>query len=579
MLTRQWQMGEFKGEDTGSAVLAKLARRLTAVSQVTVGAGAPETEDMSLPAEARVERLPIEFPVIARARLGRRLVALLDDEAAAHPVAGVPYDGDTYRTLLRTVFPIDAPVAPASDDPVAIARARVESRPRRVAAALAGNAVDGVAAYATLRSGMTVAELPAALAAGIVPGHEAIVLGALERYRTWFDGLYPPPPSASGWDAASLEYRADFAVPRDGGTLTLSIAEHASGQLDWSSFDHGAVDPAGASQSTTDVRTVIPAPAQFAGMPNPRWWQFEDAAVDLGYVPRERDRPCEDRRRRVRARLREQLARRAVLAADRHARRDRGRVDHGRLRHADARRRGNGKLGRQLDVMGSLQPFTARHGCIVAAAPRAPVPAGSHRHRAGGSRRTSRSRSCATSRRTWSGASSCAFRTGSAAARTGPQAARRFTDELAAQRPPDPAPGDDAPTLRYVLGTEVPESWIPFLPVHKPADTRSIRLQRASMPRFVPPPSSGGAETTEPVRPRTSILRPGLLADDTQQSPYFLNEEEVARAGVKVSGALRRVRWLDGRTLVWHARTVSSGRGETDSGLRFDAVQPVDPRQ
>ena len=27
---------------------------------------------------------------------------------------------------------------------------------------------------------------------------------------------------------------------------------------------------------------MIPAPAEFAGMPNPRWWQFEDAAVDLG---------------------------------------------------------------------------------------------------------------------------------------------------------------------------------------------------------------------------------------------------------------------------------------------------------
>ena len=37
MLGRQWQMGEFKGEDAGSAVLAKLARRLTPVAEVTVG--------------------------------------------------------------------------------------------------------------------------------------------------------------------------------------------------------------------------------------------------------------------------------------------------------------------------------------------------------------------------------------------------------------------------------------------------------------------------------------------------------------------------------------------------------------
>src|SRR2546430_4660090 len=49
LLGRQWQMGEFKGEDTGSAVLAKLARRLTPVAQVQVGDGAPELEDLSLP--------------------------------------------------------------------------------------------------------------------------------------------------------------------------------------------------------------------------------------------------------------------------------------------------------------------------------------------------------------------------------------------------------------------------------------------------------------------------------------------------------------------------------------------------
>ena len=50
MLTRQWMIGEFKGEDAGSAVLAKLARRLTPVTRTRVGAtDAPE--DLSLPAE------------------------------------------------------------------------------------------------------------------------------------------------------------------------------------------------------------------------------------------------------------------------------------------------------------------------------------------------------------------------------------------------------------------------------------------------------------------------------------------------------------------------------------------------
>ncbi len=154
----------------------------------------------------------------------------------------------------------------------------------------------------------------------------------------------------------------------------------------------------------------------------------------------------------------------------------------------------------------------------------------------------------------------------------GTEAARRFRVALDALLPAPPPPDPDAPVLRYVLGTEVPESWIPFLPVHRPHQTREVRLQRASMPRFVPgePPMS--------VRPRTSILRPGLAPDDTQTEPYFVNEEEVPRAGAVVRGALRRARWHDGSTVVWHGRTVSTGRGETDSGLRFDVIETRDPR-
>jgi hypothetical protein len=69
-----------------------------------------------------------------------------------------------------------------------------------------------------------------------------------------------------------------------------------------------------------------------------------------------------------------------------------------------------------------------------------------------------------------------------------------------------------------------------------------------------------------------------LPADDDlpETSAYLLNEEEVPRAGVNVHGAMRRARWLDGRTVVWHGRTVVSGRGEVDAGLRFDVVERRD---
>jgi capsid protein len=172
---------------------------------------------------------------------------------------------------------------------------------------------------------------------------------------------------------------------------------------------------------------------------------------------------------------------------------------------------------------------------------------------------------------------------GLGAGQDGTELARRFTATLAAlmaQRaqaqlaPAATGAADTAPVpeIRYRLGTEVSENWIPFLPVHVGTGSRAIQLQRASMPRFVDP-----AAVPQHVRPRTTILRQGLTDDDALHPPsYFINEEEVPRAGVTVSGALRRARWFDGRTVIWHGRTATSGRGEVDSGLRFDVVDPVD---
>jgi hypothetical protein len=150
--------------------------------------------------------------------------------------------------------------------------------------------------------------------------------------------------------------------------------------------------------------------------------------------------------------------------------------------------------------------------------------------------------------------------------REGADAARGLHQELA---PADEGSTSAAPaTLRWTVQTEVEENWIPFIPVHKPSSTREIRLQRAAMHRLVPPVGSR-------VRPVTSILRPGVAPDDSAAAPYFVNEEEVPRAGVVVAGVLRRARRFDGVPVVWHARTVRTGRGSGHSGLTFDVVTEV----
>jgi hypothetical protein len=108
--------------------------------------------------------------------------------------------------------------------------------------------------------------------------------------------------------------------------------------------------------------------------------------------------------------------------------------------------------------------------------------------------------------------------------------------------------------VRYVLGTDVPGNWIPFIPVHVPGSNRSVQLQRGRMP---------GAGRL----PRGRVL--------SVPAPYYVNEEEIPRAGKVVTRSFERARWFDGRTFLWAGRRVTAGKGEGSSGLAFDQVVDV----
>ena len=65
--------------------------------------------------------------------------------------------------------------------------------------------------------------------------------------------------------------------------------------------------------------------------------------------------------------------------------------------------------------------------------------------------------------------------------------------------------------------------------------------------------------------PRGRLLREA-------KSPYFVEEEEIPRAGAYVERSWQRARWIQGRTLIWVGRRKTAGRGEGGSNLAFDQV-------
>jgi hypothetical protein len=129
----------------------------------------------------------------------------------------------------------------------------------------------------------------------------------------------------------------------------------------------------------------------------------------------------------------------------------------------------------------------------------------------------------------------------------------------------EPAEDEDEPLaqIRYEIMNQIPENWIPFIPVHLDDENREIQLQRAAMPRFLE-----NSESAEKVRPRTALLQEGLA----DKKPYFIFEEEIPRAGINVSHSYQRTRWQNGRVITWFGVRKTTGRGQGSSGLAFDRI-------
>ncbi len=102
---------------------------------------------------------------------------------------------------------------------------------------------------------------------------------------------------APAWDPERLEYAFSIAAPPLPGSdaeVTFTAAEYDGTGIDWYSLDLDP-DPAAALGAADDVagdptlvggriRTLLPAPLSYPGMPADRFWELEDAAVALGRI-------------------------------------------------------------------------------------------------------------------------------------------------------------------------------------------------------------------------------------------------------------------------------------------------------
>jgi len=276
MLARQWQLGEFRGDDAGAPVLAQMRMDHTLLTKAKLGEDPVEPMDDPLPLEARVERLRTTF-----VRGGRKIaydLRLLMGRHWLKSIAGIGNHAQSFRDA----YPIPAP------DPASPEDADICAHPASFAtlAALATRAMDGGDLYLHLKQAGALAS------DGVAVGGDAGAINAQGlKFVLWFERLISQPPQGhdGAWTPDRLEYQFQCSAPTSEQSAKIYTAtEFYSGSLDWWALD---VDPnlttlehpsegdnppplpgEDVSVIGSEMRTVIPTGLTYDGMPNPRWW-------------------------------------------------------------------------------------------------------------------------------------------------------------------------------------------------------------------------------------------------------------------------------------------------------------------
>ena len=512
-LTRQWQFGEFEGDDAGSPIDARIAYETAPLDGYRSGADILPY-DGKTPLEARVEGEAVPFDLMLHMQAARVFERLLADRgrgARLHDYVGL------------FVLDYDAGVA---GEGTSEARAMFDAGQSFLfdAAQLIAAVRDG--SHATRIAGFT----------GLTATESAQLVEAGQLLVSWYERTYTQPTQPPAWRPDRLDYHFDCVS--GGEAVTLTADDHRGGDLDWHAFDVGSPVASGRTAPTVTALSFLPTTVRFAGMPSPRYWEMEDGKTDFGRL----DVNTNDLARLLLAEYmllfsNDWCAVPLALSVGSFTRIQGLLVtdvfgEQTLIRAADRGRDSDWQRWSMYRLDGD---DSANMGLLLA-----PALASGMRSAPVEQVRFLRDE---MANMVWAVEYRVASKLG-----------EPFNPALAPPVPPSPGPA--ATAARFHLGDSVPANWRPFIPAHLPGSQRSIRLQRARLP-------------DQPALPL------GVVLD--APAPYFVAEEEVPRAGRLVTRGFRRARWTDGTTFLWMGRESPIGRGEGSSGLVFDRVEEPPP--
>ncbi|WP_286970138.1 hypothetical protein [Flavobacterium sp. UBA4854] len=553
MLTKQWQMGEFKANDAGSPVFAKIHITSSNLQKYKAADHSLQDFDKNIPLEVKVEQKKIPFvrdgkkiSLDIRLQLGKYWLKLLKLKSPAYY--------DVFLEKFQFVLPQNN-----RDSAYIYAHKEVWQQ----YSAINGRAMDGYALYDQITKG--------------IPASDGIVILALgdetkldqlgEDFKDWYRKLYfqPIDENQNAWLPEKFEYQFECNSTTEATVKTIQAKEYYQGHPEWYVFDieekTGVNTPVLLNKFSD---TFIPSHVAFDGMPNTRWWQFEDSKTSFGDVnPATTD-----------------LSKLLLIEFGLVFANDWFVVPYvlpiGSLANIEGLTVKNNfgettwikpteKIGEEKNIWSMFKLNSVKQDNTLFLSPTALKVHESDPVEEVVLIRDEMANMVWGVETIVSSAIGVGGKANEAALRI-----RQFHENIV-QQDLNPLNIPYAAKISYQAMTDVPENWIPFVPVHKKNESREIQLQRASMLRVI----QGDKNIPEKVKPQSSILREGL-EDLPFSSAYYIHEEEVPRAGVKISQSFQRTRWLNGEVFVWLGMKKKTGKGEGSSGLSFDQIREVE---
>jgi hypothetical protein len=262
-LTRQWQFGEFRAVDSGSAAWIEVDTTAYHLTQWSPIPGSVLPLDPLPPLETLLaERRTLD--IVTGVEIGQMFETILANHGLTSRIG-----------QFRQAFPISEATIEECLGDVELLRFR---------ALVAGRGIEGTALYRQASVVLPAGEPSLRTIALDDPQLVAALQELIAAVDDLLDVAVPPEPRA--WRPERFDYELDLIV---GGVIPrLTCKPGDAAEITWETLETSKTPNNIGGPADHEVTTLLPANVRFRGISSSRWWDFDSATIDFGAVDVER---------------------------------------------------------------------------------------------------------------------------------------------------------------------------------------------------------------------------------------------------------------------------------------------------